>query len=382
MSSISAGTTTGTALVSTGDTTGELIIKTNGNTTAITVGADQNVVFESTGSITVPAGTTAERPATATAGMLRYNTETDELEKYDGTEWGSVGGAVTPAAVSSQANTATDYFDLPAGNTDQRPGSPAAGMVRFNTTLGEPEWYDPAGDQWLSFYQGANVPVSLLVVAGGGGATGGVGGVNYGSGGASGTVEAFGSVSLTRNEVYTVTVGSGGTGVVTGTPGAGNPSSFTGVGVNVTATGGSGVSHTSRTGGSNADYSGGTNASGVSSGGGAGSSANGSSSNGGAATSSSITGSAVLYAGGGAGYNSTTPGTAEGGGGRNANGTANTGGGAGGTTEGNSKNGGSGVVIMSVLTSLYSGSTTGSPTVTNSGLYTILKFTASGSYTA
>jgi hypothetical protein len=40
------------------------------------------------------------------------------------------------------------------------------------------------------------------------------------------------------------------------------------------------------------------------------------------------------------------------------------------------------VVIISVPTSQYSGTTTGSPTVTTSGSNTIIKFTASGSYTA
>ena len=45
MSSISAGTTTGTALVSTGDTTGELVLKTNGSTTAVTIGTDQSTNF-------------------------------------------------------------------------------------------------------------------------------------------------------------------------------------------------------------------------------------------------------------------------------------------------------------------------------------------------
>jgi hypothetical protein len=40
------------------------------------------------------------------------------------------------------------------------------------------------------------------------------------------------------------------------------------------------------------------------------------------------------------------------------------------------------VVILSVPTAFYSGTTTGSPTVTTSGSNTIIKFTASGSYTA
>jgi hypothetical protein len=44
--------------------------------------------------------------------------------------------------------------------------------------------------------------------------------------------------------------------------------------------------------------------------------------------------------------------------------------------------GGSGVVILSVPTANYSGTTTGSPTVTTSGSNTIIKFNSSGSYTA
>jgi hypothetical protein len=45
--------------------------------------------------------------------------------------------------------------------------------------------------------------------------------------------------------------------------------------------------------------------------------------------------------------------------------------------------GGSGVVILSVPTANYSGTTTGSPTVTTSGSNTIMTFTSgSGTYTA
>jgi hypothetical protein len=40
------------------------------------------------------------------------------------------------------------------------------------------------------------------------------------------------------------------------------------------------------------------------------------------------------------------------------------------------------VVILRVLTASYSGTTTGSPTVTTSGSYTVIKFTSSGTYTA
>jgi hypothetical protein len=44
--------------------------------------------------------------------------------------------------------------------------------------------------------------------------------------------------------------------------------------------------------------------------------------------------------------------------------------------------GGSGVVIISMLSNLYTGITVGSPTITTVGDYTVIKFTASGSYTA
>ena len=45
-------------------------------------------------------------------------------------------------------------------------------------------------------------------------------------------------------------------------------------------------------------------------------------------------------------------------------------------------NGGSGVVILRMPTANYSGTTTGSPTVTTDGSYTVLKYTSSGTYTA
>lgn len=45
MSTIAAGTTSGTALVNTGDTTGTLVLQTNGTTTAVTIGTNQVVTL-------------------------------------------------------------------------------------------------------------------------------------------------------------------------------------------------------------------------------------------------------------------------------------------------------------------------------------------------
>jgi hypothetical protein len=41
----------------------------------------------------------------------------------------------------------TGYIQLPSGTTDQRPGSPATGYIRFNTTLGIIEYYN--GTYWI-----------------------------------------------------------------------------------------------------------------------------------------------------------------------------------------------------------------------------------------
>ena len=51
-----------------------------------------NISMTGTGAITVPDGTTAQRPTPAT-GMIRYNTTESTFEGYDGAEWGAIGGS-------------------------------------------------------------------------------------------------------------------------------------------------------------------------------------------------------------------------------------------------------------------------------------------------
>ena len=46
-----------------------------------------NLTLNSTGAVTIPVGTTAQRPSTAVAGMLRYNTTNDLLEVRQSTGW-------------------------------------------------------------------------------------------------------------------------------------------------------------------------------------------------------------------------------------------------------------------------------------------------------
>ena len=109
--------------------------------------------------------------------------------------------------------------------------------------------------------------------------------------------------------------------------------------------------------------------------------------------SSSISGASVTYAGGGGGGRYTDGGGSSGAGGSGGggssgtpgtSGTANTGGGGGGgeadATNGGS--GGSGIVIISYPNTYpAAASTTGSPTISNTGGNRIYKFTGSGSIT-
>lgn len=330
------------------------------------------------------------------------------------------GGTPTPTAVSDQANTSTGYFGLPAGTTAQRPGSPAAGFTRFNTTTQYVEYYD--GAAWWQTNQTRTFSADYLVIAGGGAG----GGYISGGGGAGGVVQ--GTISLTPGSTYTATIGAGGTNTIgnNSVGGRGTDSSFTNVttavgggggaagggGAGSATSGGSGGGGGSTTaslagaaGTSGQGFAGGSSpgqAVNFPSGGGGGSAAVGASplttasigGAGGAGISSSITGSAVSYAGGGggatAGSQSGGAGGAGGGGnggsfsgagaylGSSTSGTANTGSGGG----GGRGNGGSGVIILSLPTAIYTGTTTGSPTITTSGSNTIIKFTSSGSYTA
>lgn len=49
-----------------------------------------------TGAAVLPAGTQAQRPAPV-AGQLRFNTDLNEFEGHNGTDWGTVGGGATGA---------------------------------------------------------------------------------------------------------------------------------------------------------------------------------------------------------------------------------------------------------------------------------------------
>ena len=80
-----------------------VIIGNSATTSTLVTGA--KLIVNTTDSIIVPVGTTAQRPGSAggtdTAGMIRFNTSTGELEYYDGAEWNNTGTTFTVIAADS-----------------------------------------------------------------------------------------------------------------------------------------------------------------------------------------------------------------------------------------------------------------------------------------
>ncbi len=82
-----AGTLTGGTLAS-GVTASSLT--SVGTLTGLTVSG--NILMSGNGAIDVAAGTDAQRPGSPNAGMFRFNTDDNKFEGYDGSNWGEIGG--------------------------------------------------------------------------------------------------------------------------------------------------------------------------------------------------------------------------------------------------------------------------------------------------
>ena len=62
------------------------------------------IVFAGTGALRVQKGTDGDRPGTPEAGMLRYNTTSGSFEGYT-SDWGSIGGGASAGGVIYENST-------------------------------------------------------------------------------------------------------------------------------------------------------------------------------------------------------------------------------------------------------------------------------------
>jgi hypothetical protein len=302
--------------------------------------------------------------------------------------------------------------------------------------------FNEAGSSWIymafkdNYEYASTGTMAFMLIAGGGGggvSTGTNTGITYvgcggGAGGFRGSGKVTGGGCSPQTDIslaagtYTVTIGAGGSPGVSGsTSSIAGPSLTT-----ITTTGGGrgassayqpegGGSAGGRSTHNSANQSAvacegfpaleGSQVSWQAGGGGAGGAqtTTGSSNASGIGVESAMTGTATYYAGGGApgGFNTTSrPQPQAGGGGQGQlmgetavdtpsiiTGTINTGAGGGGGSnntntgaKGGGGSGGSGFTVLRLKTAEYSGTTTGSPTVTTDGDETIIQFTGSGTY--
>jgi len=134
----------------------------------------KNVTVNDTGFIRLAAGTTGERPGTPVAGMLRYNTTTARNELFNGSAWVTFEGSTGQA--SGGGVTTTGGYRIHT-------------FTSGNTTFTMP-------------YSGV---VEILMVGGGGG------GAGIGGGGGAGGFVYESQVQLPSGN-YSITVGTGGGG--------------------------------------------------------------------------------------------------------------------------------------------------------------------------
>ena len=77
----------GTSVIRYNHTVGSLSFRNNANTEMMSIAADGHVGVTTTGALKVPAGTTAQRPSSPAAGDIRYNSTANTLEFYTGSGW-------------------------------------------------------------------------------------------------------------------------------------------------------------------------------------------------------------------------------------------------------------------------------------------------------
>ena len=154
--------------------------------------------INTSGSIKIPVGNTAQRPGTVATGQIRFNTQLNRFEGYSGSAWtglGAVADADQDTFIETDKTADDDFlrfytvgtervtidnngkltalfdFDLTGtfdnsgstgamilaqGTDAQRPGSALTGMLRFSTTSNKAEVYD--GSAWVEV--GTTPPVT------------------------------------------------------------------------------------------------------------------------------------------------------------------------------------------------------------------------------
>jgi hypothetical protein len=126
----------------TGNITGDYFF---GNGSQLT-GIDTTLISNGNSNVQVYANSNVAVTIAGTANTAVFTTDGLELTGNVFAGQAVFGTSFTPVTGATVTINATDSVLMPVGNTDQRPGTPATGMLRFNTTLDKLEVYD--SDSW------------------------------------------------------------------------------------------------------------------------------------------------------------------------------------------------------------------------------------------
>jgi hypothetical protein len=145
-SSLTAGSTTNAtnAVNITGGSAGYLVYQTDTNTTGFIAPGTSGYVLRSTGASTAPGWVSS----TVTIGSTA-------------TQVGDTNTSL--AGLDILAATGTSHWKIPVGTTAQRPGTPATGMIRYNSSLSSFEGYASAA--WASLGGVKSVDALTYIIA-------------------------------------------------------------------------------------------------------------------------------------------------------------------------------------------------------------------------
>ena len=93
-----------------------------GNTALSTLSATGNVTFSGTGATKLQSGTTAQRPGTPADGMIRYNSDEDSFEGYIDGAWGGISGAQANGVIYENNLVISDNYTLTTGKNGMSVG--------------------------------------------------------------------------------------------------------------------------------------------------------------------------------------------------------------------------------------------------------------------
>ena len=121
-----------------------MAIKISGN---VVIDDSQNVTvtgygsFNGTNYVKLPSGTTAQRPATLNAGMIRFNSTVGLFEIYDGTEWAYVGETKSNGVIHINNTTTSESYTFLSGQNGM-----SVGPITINSGVSITV---PSGQRWV-----------------------------------------------------------------------------------------------------------------------------------------------------------------------------------------------------------------------------------------